>query len=99
VDVEKVLEHLKQLHREIEVDAGKDPNRVSDTIIPLDELEGFDSNLVPNMIRALAKAMGIILPKGVRLRNPYVGKDKKHLTLRQVAERFCELYGSKGKAA
>src|SRR4051794_26165298 len=97
--VTDVLDHLKRLHREIETDAGMDPDRVTDDVIPLDQLHGFDSILIPNTIRALAKALGIILPKGVRLRNPYIGPDKKHLTLRLVAEQFCQLYGVKGNAA
>ncbi|MXZ72681.1 MAG: hypothetical protein F4Z04_14435 [Acidobacteria bacterium] len=89
-----VLEHLKRLHREIEVDDGNDPNAVRDDIFPLDDLSGFDSPLIPNVIRGLAKAVGLSLPKGVRLRNPYVGSGVgTRLTLRDVAKRFCELYG------
>ncbi len=93
-----VLGHLKRLHREIEIDAGKDANLVVDEAYPLDDLIGFDSPLIPNVIRGLAKAMGITLAKGVRLRNPYIGgpNGKQKLTLRGVAKRFCELYGKKG---
>ena len=95
-----VLENLKRLHREIEADAGKDPDLVVDGVHPLEGLQGFDSPLIPNVIRGLARAMGITLAKGVRLRNPYVAPDKKQLrTLRDVAKRFCELYGKKGTAS
>lgn len=96
MDHATVLEHLKRLHREIEADAGYDPNAVRDDVFPLEGLSGFDSLLIPNVIRGLAKAVGLLLPKGVRLRNPYVGPDRKtktKLTLRDVAKRFCELYG------
>lgn len=52
------------------------------------------------VIRGLAKALGLPLPKGVRLRNPYVGSDgKTKLTLRGVATRFCELYGREKKSS
>jgi hypothetical protein len=89
-----VLERLKELHREIELDAGKDPAVVTDDVLPLDGLGGFDSVLIPNVIRGLAKALGVPLAKGVRLRNPYVASDgKTKLTLRNVAKRFRELYG------
>ena len=91
------LEQLKKLHREIETDAGKDPATVKDDVFPLDELGGFDSVLIPNVIRGLAKEMKVTLEKGVRLRNPYVDSSKKKLTLRAVAKRFCELYGGKTK--
>lgn len=88
-----VLAQLKGLHREIEIDAGKDPSAVKDDTFPLDELEGFDSVLVPNVIRGLAKSMNVPLEKGVRLRNPYIDSSKRKLRLRSVAKRFCELYG------
>ena len=95
-----VFENLKSLHREIETDDGKDANAVGDDVIPLDGLSGFDSLLIPNVIRGLAKALGLPLPKGVRLRNPYVGSDgKTKLTLRGVATRFCELYGREKKSS
>jgi hypothetical protein len=93
VDATIVLEQLKDLHREIEIDAGKDPSAVKDETFPLDELEGFDSVLVPNVIRGLARSMSITLEKGVRLRNPYIDSSKKKLRLHSVAKRFCELYG------
>jgi len=90
-----VLEQLTKLHQEIEADAGKDPTAVKDDVLPLDELAGFDSVLIPNVIRGLAKAVGITLEKGVRLRNPYVDSSKTKLRLRAVAKRFCELYKEK----
>ena len=91
----EVLEELRKLHEEIESDAGKDPAAVKDDVSPLDDLAGFDSVLVPNVIRGLAKAVGIALEKGVRLRNPYVDLSRKKLSLRAVAKRFCELYKDK----
>ncbi len=95
-----VLEHLKRLHREIEADDGNDPNAVRDDVFPLDDLSGFDSPLIPNVIRGLATAVGLPLPKGVRLRNPYVGSDgKTKLPLRDVAKRYCELYGKEDKSS
>jgi hypothetical protein len=92
-----VIEQLKKLHQEIESDAGKDPAAVTDEVFPLDQLAGFDSVLIPNVIRGLAKAVGITLEKGARLQNPYVDSSKKKLALRAVAKRFCELYKEKSK--
>ena len=100
MDYATVLEHLKRLHREIEADDGSDPNAVEDDVFPLDDLRGFDSPLIPNVIRGLAKAVGLSLPKGVRLRNPYVGSDgKTQLRLRDVAKSFCELYGKEDQSS
>ena len=95
MDEATVLGVLKTLHQDIEVDAGKDPALVGDDVMPLDDLGGFDSILIPNIVRGLAKEMNVTLQKGVRLQNPYVGSNKKKLTLRGVAKRFCELYGAK----
>lgn len=97
MDEAVVLEQLKKVHREIEIDAGKDPATVKDDVLPLDGLGGFDSLLIPNVIRGLAKEIKVTLEKGVRLRNPYIDSSKKKLTLRDVAKRFCELYGGKTK--
>jgi len=97
VDEAAVLQQLKKLHREIEADAGKDPSVVNDDVLPLDGLGGFDSVLIPNIIRGLAREMKVSLQKGVRLRNPYIDSNKKKLKLRDVAKRFCELYGGKAK--
>lgn len=97
MDEAVVLEQLKKLHREIEADAGKDPSVVNDDVLPLDGLGGFDSVLIPNIIRGLAREMKVSLQKGVRLRNPYIDSNKKKLKLRDVAKRFCELYGGKAK--
>lgn len=97
MDAAEVLTQLKKLHQEIEVDAGKDPATVKDDVLPLDGLGGFDSLLIPNIIRGLAKVMNVKLEKGVRLRNPYVDSNRKKLALHDVAKRFCELYGGKTK--
>ncbi len=91
-----VLAKLKEIHREIERDAGKNPDLVTDDVLPLEGLEGFDSPLIPNVIRELAKAVGAPIAKGARLKNPYVSKDGNPLPLRDVAKRFVELYGKGG---
>jgi len=88
-----VLDCLLEIHREIESDVGEDPTKVAADVQPLDALGGFDSPLIPNVIRGLARKVGISLPKGKRLLNPYVDSDRKKLNLRGVARRFCELYG------
>lgn len=96
MDEAKALAKLKDIHREIEKDAQKNPDLVTDDVQPLDGLEGFDSQLIPNVIRELAKALGVPIAKGTRLKNIYVDKDGKQLSLREAARRFCELYGKAG---
>jgi len=55
MDEAKVLKCLKELHEEIEIDAGQDTSVVKDDTEPLDGLGGFDSPLIPNVVRGLAK--------------------------------------------
>jgi len=93
MDEALVLTKLTEIHRAFEKDAGLNPNLVSDDAIPLGGLAGFDSPLIPNAIRELAKAVGVPLAKGVRLKNPYVTATHKKLALKDVARRFCQLYG------
>jgi hypothetical protein len=89
-----VLKRLKELHREVELDCGEDPDLVTDDVQPLDGLGGFDSPLIPTVVRQLAKSLGIEIAKGTRLRNPYISEDRtRKLPIREVARRFCELYG------
>jgi hypothetical protein len=97
MDQTAVLESLKELHREIELDAGKDPSLVKDDVQPIDGLEGFDSPLIPNVVRGVARKMEVPLPKGTRLRNPYIDSNGRKLTLRGIAKRFCELYAKEKK--
>lgn len=98
MDPRTVLERLKAIHREVEADCGHDPVRVTDDVMPLDGLGGFDSPLIPTVVRLLAKAVGVIIPPGTRIRNPYISEDRTaKLPLREVAKRFCELYGKEAK--
>ncbi len=98
MDETTVLQNLIELHRDVELDCGKDPGRVSADVQPLDDLSGFDSPLIPTLVRLLAKKMGVVIPKGTRLKNPYISADRmSKLPLRDVARRFCELYTKKEK--
>lgn len=98
MDPRDVLKHLKAIHQEVEADCGKDPARVTDSVQPLEGLGGFDSPLIPTVVRMLAKRTGVVIPPGTRIRNPYISADRtRKLPLNAVAERFCELYGKENK--
>lgn len=98
MDPHAVCEKLKAIHRDVETDCGHDPARVTDDVLPIDGLGGFDSPLIPTVVRLLAKAVGVVIPPGTRIRNPYISADRtRKLPLREVAKRFCELYGMEAK--
>ena len=43
MDPHAVCEKLKTIHRDVEADCGHDPSRVTDDVMPIDGLGGFDS--------------------------------------------------------
>ena len=98
MDSATVLEKLVQLHKEIQDDCGFDSAVVRPECRPLDDLEGFDSMLVPGAIRSLARHLGRPLPKGTKIKNIYVSDDgKQKRSLKEIAEEFCRAYGKEAK--
>jgi len=61
---ERVEEKLAEVLRKIQTDGGyHDADLISGQIVPLDELEGFDSKLALVSIKRLARSLGINIPK------------------------------------
>jgi hypothetical protein len=88
-----VVRQLIEIHRAAEADGGFDPDRVTPSACPLTGLKGFDSQLIPQFVRQLARELGHPLPKGTKVKNIYVSKDgKRKLTIDEVAHRFLETY-------
>jgi hypothetical protein len=93
MDHADVVRTLIQIHRAAEADGGFDPDRVTRSTCPLTGLKGFDSQLIPQFVRQLARDLGQPLPKGTKVKNIYVSKDgKRKLTIDEVARRFLETY-------
>jgi hypothetical protein len=55
----------------------------------LKDLKGFDSLLIPQLIRRVARELGCPLKKGERVRNLYID-GRKELSISEVAERYRE---------
>jgi hypothetical protein len=88
-----VVGKLIEIHRAAEADGGFDPDRVAPNACPLTGLKGFDSQLIPQFVRQLARELGHPLPKGTKVKNIYVSKDgKRKLTIDEVGRRFLETY-------
>ena len=88
----RVMDTLLEKHREIEEDAGEDPSLVTGNTMPIDGLAGFDSPLIPTVVRGVLKALGIELAPGTRLKNPYIDKNKRKLPLKDVAANIRKMY-------
>lgn len=66
---------------------------VGGSTTPLNDLNGFGSVLIPNIIRGVARRLGIDPPKGDEIRNIYVSKDgKRKLTISEIARNFSDRY-------
>jgi hypothetical protein len=93
MDVAAVTQALIKVHREMQSDAGNDPDAVDETTCPLGGLPGFDSLLVPDAIRSVAQELGRDLPEGTKITNIYCSKDGgKKLSIGDIAKRFSEHY-------
>jgi hypothetical protein len=90
--LDNVIHELISLHRETQVDGGfDDASEIAETTCPLDDLQGFDSLLIPQLIRQLAKNLGRPFEKGERVKNLYRVANENQ-TIRQIAERFKKVY-------
>jgi hypothetical protein len=86
--ISDICEKLVQVHRSVQRDSGyDDAESVTASTCPLKDLKGFDSLLIPQLIRRVARELACPLKKGERVRNFYVDGRKK-LSISEIAERF-----------
>jgi hypothetical protein len=92
VTLSDVTARLIQIHREYQQAGGhQDADTISVATRPLADLLGFESDFIPEIVRRLARDLGIPLAPGTRVRNIYVDKARK-LSLDEIARRFVERY-------
>jgi hypothetical protein len=94
MELTTVVTHLVDIHRDYQEAGGfSDSGSVSSRSCPLTELQGFDSDFIPEIVRRLARTLGHPLPEGVRVKNIYVSQDRQQkLTIEEVAKRFVATY-------
>jgi hypothetical protein len=79
----KLIDVLTMIQR----DSGFSAVPITGATCPLDDLEGFDTKIVPTAIDFLAAALGIDIPLG---RNIFVSFDgSRRLTIDQVVAGLC----------
>jgi hypothetical protein len=98
MELSDVIAKLVEIHQHDQRESGQDDaNKVTLSCCPLIDLKGFDSLLIPAIIRRLARELGHPLPKGTRVKNIYCAPDgSKKLTIREIAERFVATYAPEG---
>jgi len=96
MDIETVIPKLRQILREYQdVEPDSDVDSITPDTKPLADIKGFDSHFIPEIVRRLARELGIPLPKGTRVRNIFVEKGNK-LSVREIARKFMEKHALKG---
>ena len=69
MEISTVIAKLIEIHRQYQRDGGySDADKVSPTICPLKDLQGFDSDFIPEIVRRLARELGHPLPPGKRVK-------------------------------
>jgi hypothetical protein len=94
MELPDVIAKLVEIHQHDQWESGQDDaDKVTPSCCPLIDLKGFDSLLIPPIIRRLARELGHPLPKGSRVKNIYCSPDgRKKLTIREIATRFVATY-------
>lgn len=83
---------LIDIHRSVQQDGGfEDAASVSSNTRPLSDLKGFDSMLIPQAIRRLARVLGQPFEKGQRTQNIYVDGRRK-LSIAEISVRFKDTF-------
>ena len=98
MSIDDVTTKLIEIHRQYQIDGGfADADKVTRKCKPLADLEGFESDFIPEIVRRLARELGQPLAKGTRVTNIYVEKGTK-LSITEVARKFATKYAPKGVA-
>jgi hypothetical protein len=99
MDIDDVTDKLSELLKDYQDDGEKGKKTVNGNTRPLEDMAGFESDFIPEVVRRLAREVfGKPLPKGTRVKNIFVDKGKK-LTVKEIAKKFLSNYAPKGVPA
>lgn len=98
MSINKTIAELSGILKECQRMLGHDDaDRITPKTCPMGGLKGFQSDIVPTIVRRLARKLGQPLPEDVNIVNIFISPDsKERLTIKEAAKRFLEQYGPKG---
>jgi hypothetical protein len=98
MNLEQVNKELVGILKECQKILGfDDADGITPKTRPHGGLKGFQSDIVPTIVRRLARKLGNPLPEGIDPVNIFAADDKKQrLTIEEASKRFLERYGPKG---
>jgi hypothetical protein len=77
------------------LDGQAEKNPINGDTRPLEDMKGFESDFIPEVVRRLAREVfGEPLPKGTRVKNIFVDKGRK-LSVKEIAAKFLSNYAPK----
>ena len=92
MSVDEVSEKLGELLKDYQDESEQGKKPIGDDTRPLDDMKGFASDFIPEVVRKLAREVfDEPLPKGTRVKNIFVAKGKK-LTVKEIATKFIDNY-------
>ena len=95
MDTATVEQAFVEAHKDLQDQFGHNGSVISGPTTPLNDLKGFRSVLIPNIIRAVARRIGITPPKGDEIRNIYISNDRRRkLSISEIAKTFTDKYCS-----
>lgn len=97
MNVETVLSQLIAILKDCQALLGHDDgDKITRKTRPHGGLKGFQSDIVPPIVRKLARKLGKPLPEDTDIINIFASSDKKEkLTVEEAARRFLDRYGPK----
>jgi len=93
MDRNAVISALIAAHVDIQSALGLATGTINSSTCPLQQIAGFESILIPTVLRTVARNVGVTLPAGRRIKNLYVSQDgRQKLDIGQIADRFVGQY-------
>ena len=98
MDKSEISTKLIQAHKGVQRDGGyDDADTVADSTCPLTDLKGFDSMLIPQLIRKVARDLGHPFKKGERVRKNVYVDGRRKLSISEIAVRLQALLAKNTK--
>jgi hypothetical protein len=98
MNTKPIVVELVAILKEVQLLLGhEDADKITPSTCPHGGMKGFQSDIVPTIVRRLASRLGQPLPEDTDIVNIFTSDDKtEKLTIEGAAKRFHEKYSPKG---
>lgn len=93
MDQGTIINALIAVHTDVQTTLGHTGITITPDTCPLTQLPGFDSPVIPTVIRMVTRNLGLAPIVGTNSKNVYVSADRRQkLTIREIAARIAVQY-------